>query len=442
MNRSFSNRIFGGVCGGLANTIPINAWLWRSLFIILTLATGGAAAAAYILLWWMLPLDSPLRRNTGGGLIGLLGFLLSIALIALWFLRDTPGIAANYYLITAFALAIVFFLKQIFTQHWQNILLGLIVLAVPLLFLLRNLELLPAGMADIALRSWPAILIFLGLSIVLRYRVPFGSVLALIISLGLVGGLSYYAFNSRVDSPANNQRIVLAIPNEDEHQLAEMSASVNLLAIDINTRDTDVTISVAEDDTRVIRGEFVGSQNNEIASQYKEDGSIASMSINELALSEFPGLEDMGRGGLTVRIPGDIAVGITFRGQRAQALSFDLAALNLEQLIFQVDEGNVLVVLPEYKALSPSVQESNGHWQVMNGDLRVQVPDTVGARFLLERGVNREPRAGQTFDDLLYRVELEGNDYILVARQFDSQEIKVNYRIDVPAGSLRIERGG
>jgi hypothetical protein len=66
------------------------------------------------------------------------------------------------------------------------------------------------------------------------------------------------------------------------------------------------------------------------------------------------------------------------------------------------------------------------------------VPEEVGARFLIARNRNREPVAGQTYDDLLYRVELSGDDYVLIARQFDDAGIQVTYRVDVSGGTLRV----
>lgn len=441
MKRSFSNRIFGGVCGGLANTTPLNAWLWRILFIVLTIASMGAAAAAYILLWWVWPLDSPIRRSTGGGLVGFLVFLLGVALIVAWFLRGRFGLTENYWIFAALLLTGIFLLKQIFTRRWQNILLGLAAFLIPLVFLLQSYEMLQGGLADIALRSWPAFLVFLGLSIVLRYRIQFGSVIAAIISVGLVAGMSYYAFNSRVDAPADNNRVTIIVPNEDDHDSVEISENVTTLSVVIRTQDTDVTISVGEDD-RVLRGEFVGSNNSDVQIDYIENSPSAAIEISENFVSEFPSLEDMGRGNLTLQIPPDIAVGITFAGQRVQTLNFDLAALNLEQLNLQLDEGDAFIVLPEYQALSPSVQELNGLWTVANGALRVEVPETVGAQFFLERGVNREPNAGSTYDSDLYEVRLQPSDYILESLGFDEQAIKMRYRINVPSGRLQIESGG
>ena len=77
-----------------------------------------------------------------------------------------------------------------------------------------------------------------------------------------------------------------------------------------------------------------------------------------------------------------------------------------------------------------------------NGDLRVEVPEDIGARiFYSNAEPTVKPNAGQTYSELIYRVELEGNDYVLVARDFDEQGIKMRYRLNVPTGSLRIESG-
>lgn len=44
--RSKSNKIFGGVCGGLANWTGINVWLWRILMLLIT-----GSLWVYILIW-------------------------------------------------------------------------------------------------------------------------------------------------------------------------------------------------------------------------------------------------------------------------------------------------------------------------------------------------------------------------------------------------------
>ena len=58
LRRSGTDRMAGGVCGGLAEYSGIDPLLWRVGFIGLTLA-GGAGIIVYLLLWVLMP-SSPL----------------------------------------------------------------------------------------------------------------------------------------------------------------------------------------------------------------------------------------------------------------------------------------------------------------------------------------------------------------------------------------------
>ena len=59
LRRSGTDRMVGGVSGGLAEYSGIDAVLWRVGFVGLTLA-GGAGIAIYLLLWVLMP-SGPLR---------------------------------------------------------------------------------------------------------------------------------------------------------------------------------------------------------------------------------------------------------------------------------------------------------------------------------------------------------------------------------------------
>jgi phage shock protein C len=54
LRRSGTDRMLGGVCGGLADHLGIDALLWRVGFVALTLA-GGAGVLVYLLLWVLMP---------------------------------------------------------------------------------------------------------------------------------------------------------------------------------------------------------------------------------------------------------------------------------------------------------------------------------------------------------------------------------------------------
>jgi phage shock protein PspC (stress-responsive transcriptional regulator) len=57
LRRSHSDRMLGGVCGGLAESLGADPALLRVLLVALTLITGGAAAVVYLAAWALAPDD-------------------------------------------------------------------------------------------------------------------------------------------------------------------------------------------------------------------------------------------------------------------------------------------------------------------------------------------------------------------------------------------------
>ncbi len=62
LRRSGTDRMAGGVCGGLADYSGIDSLLWRVAFVGLTVA-GGAGIVVYLLLWVLMP-SAPLPADT------------------------------------------------------------------------------------------------------------------------------------------------------------------------------------------------------------------------------------------------------------------------------------------------------------------------------------------------------------------------------------------
>lgn len=56
LRRSRTDRWFGGVCGGIARTTEMPAWLWRLLFAVLFIC-AGVGLLLYLLLWIFVPSD-------------------------------------------------------------------------------------------------------------------------------------------------------------------------------------------------------------------------------------------------------------------------------------------------------------------------------------------------------------------------------------------------
>ena len=55
--RSRTDKMLGGVCGGLGLTTGIPGWMWRVIFLISTLCFG-VGLIPYIILWICVPKES------------------------------------------------------------------------------------------------------------------------------------------------------------------------------------------------------------------------------------------------------------------------------------------------------------------------------------------------------------------------------------------------
>lgn len=118
MYRSFTDRVLGGVCGGLGTLLPIGAWGFRIAFVLLSVLTLGAFALLYLILWMLIPQQTLIgRQRSGAGLL-----LLTLLLIALvgagWVVWAGGGLRGPhgepvYWAGLLLLTAAVFFLRQL-----------------------------------------------------------------------------------------------------------------------------------------------------------------------------------------------------------------------------------------------------------------------------------------------------------------------------------------
>ncbi len=66
-----TKRVFGGVCGGLANCLALSEGLVRLFYLALVVVTGGVALLLYLLFWLFLPQGSQEEGKTGDATIEL-----------------------------------------------------------------------------------------------------------------------------------------------------------------------------------------------------------------------------------------------------------------------------------------------------------------------------------------------------------------------------------
>ncbi len=118
MYRSFTDRIFGGVCGGIAAVLPVNAWIVRGAFIVLAAVTLGGFAVLYVALWLAMPQESLVITVDGGTLAGFVTLLLTLVVTGWWIaylngLTLLPDGENLYFPLLGLLLSLVFFVKQL-----------------------------------------------------------------------------------------------------------------------------------------------------------------------------------------------------------------------------------------------------------------------------------------------------------------------------------------
>ncbi|MEO8397243.1 MAG: hypothetical protein ABI700_29880 [Chloroflexota bacterium] len=304
-----------------------------------------------------------------------------------------------------------------------NLLWGLVVLALAIVLLVRALGVIPDGMFDLVLRAWPALLLLVGLSFLLRERVPFGQVIALLISAIIAVVIVSQAYTTR----ATQQRA-------DTHQTISqtLGPGLTLLRVRIQTLSTDVDLLGTL--TSSVDGEFVGSSDNHIDVSYAEaSDSSATLTLHEIRTSgDFPMLETMGRGTLHLELPPNVPLDVEFVGQDGSVV-LNMGATALERLNVTSVHGDAVITLPEYHPLLSDTSKSLGTLTVGGGNLALFIPAAVGARLEMDlSGSGIKPE----YDPNVYNY-LVGD--VLEARNIETAPIVMHYQLQVPHGRIRVE---
>jgi phage shock protein PspC (stress-responsive transcriptional regulator) len=415
------------VCGGLGERLRLSAWAWRLLFLLLTALSGGWAALVYVLWWWLLPLNTPGRRSSA-----FVGTLLALAAAAAVFggylLRDqliSPTGADLYAPLMALLTASAFLYRQIVQRVGGMVVVALVLVGAAAAVVLAAQGALPPGTDDLLARSAGGLLVFIGLALILRDRVPLGAVLAALLTAGLVAGLAAVGYSTRLSQQRSENVIEARFP---------IAESVTLLQMNLTALDTDVRVVAAGDDERSARLRFVGSLASQIEQAYEETDLIATLTLKETRGPGIPRLQDIGRGTLTVEVPRGLGVTIAFRGANGDA-TFDMAQANLERLDLDLENGSAVVTFPNYQPLSPSVAARPGELIVRRGTLTLIAPPPIGGQFLINKAANQRP----IFDDVIYALEDNLNEWLLTARQFETSPARIRYIITVPSAPIRLD---
>ncbi|MFN8378483.1 MAG: DUF5668 domain-containing protein [Anaerolineae bacterium] len=300
---------------------------------------------------------------------------------------------------------------------------GFILVLLALYLLASALGVIPAGVQDLINRAWPALLVLAGLSILLRGRVPFSSLIAVGGALVVAGVIGVAAYQNQATQPGTGtqQAIDQTIP-----------ADLTLLRVRLALNSTDVNV-VSGLAANSVKGQYTGSAANWVAIAYEEaPDRSATLTLTETQPGGIPTLDQLGRGILELELPPDIPLDVEYLGKDGDA-TFNLNDVALERLNVDLLSGDLVVTLPNYQPVLVPSGESNGALTTSAGNLALFIPQSVAARLELNRGGSGiEPQ----FDPAQFNY-LVGD--VLESRTIDSAPFALDYTLNVPRGQIRVE---
>lgn len=302
---------------------------------------------------------------------------------------------------------------------------GVLALALAGLFGARAFGVIPANIDDLLARGLPALLVLVGIALLLRGRIPLSSLIAIVMAGALVTALTLVAFSQRARE----------VRTGTQQTLLQPLGVATLLRLRISSGATDVELvrTFANTADRAITGEFVGSTESSITSNFETaaDGS-ATLTITEIQSSPFPSLEAVGRGTLQLEIPAALPLDVEFTAADGD-VTLNMDGLALERLNVAVARGDLVVTIPDYAPLLVESGVPNGTLSVNDGALAIFIPANIAARFTLNRGGSGiQPQ----YDANRYNY-LQGD--VLETRTIESAESVVGYTLNVPRGLIRVE---
>lgn len=119
MYRSFTDRMLGGVCGGLGRSPVLTPWVLRVLFIVFSIVSLGAGVLLYVALWWIIPQEVlTVQRRRANPFVALLAVAVIVVVVAAWIGQQTGQLTTEngtslYWPVLLATISAVYLLRQI-----------------------------------------------------------------------------------------------------------------------------------------------------------------------------------------------------------------------------------------------------------------------------------------------------------------------------------------
>ncbi|MBX3062013.1 MAG: hypothetical protein KF726_03500 [Anaerolineae bacterium] len=290
----------------------------------------------------------------------------------------------------------------------------LLLLVLSGLWLFQTFGGLPTAVSDLIQRGLPALLVVLGLMMLLGRRIRFGNLLAIALTIALLVGVVGVAYSRQ----QNIVRQDYAAPFE-----TLVEGSVSDVRLILTLRGTDIEILPGVPGDRTIRGDYTGSIESQITTDYSVDGATATFTLSETPRNSIPSLELVGRGKLTLTLPFGVNIAQLQINGEGGALTLDSSSNSIAAISLIMVTGDISATFAETSS------GLIGDLKTGAGTITVTIPPTLPAEIALLGG----GAASAQFDANVYTLNI---NRVLVPKSGQPAQVRLN--LDAP-GQLTIQ---
>lgn len=280
-----------------------------------------------------------------------------------------------------------------------------ILIALGVLFLLQNLNLLTWSIWEIILRLWPILIIAIGLDILIGRRSIWGAITALLLTLALLVGAIWLM------SPISGTGQVEEIRSPEGLDQARIVISPGVGRLEINTqREPD----------DLVTGEIRLGASEGLTQGFSESSSTFTIRNQQQTWSFFGGWRGDRTWSLDLNPEVELDLEITLGAGEAD---LDLRELSVDNLDVEVAVGQNTVILPESGRFDALIEGAIGETTVL-------IPPELEARIRLDTGLTAR-HIGPDF-------ERQGDCYI--SSGYEGADHRVDLVIEQAIGEVSVRR--
>lgn len=256
-------------------------------------------------------------------------------------------------------------------DHRRGGLVGpVILISLGIIFLLNNLGLLSWSIWETLLRLWPILLVAAGLDLILGQRSAWGSLLALALTLAILGAALWLSgTGAEWQRTARSEEIAQAIGGVSEAKL--------VIAPGVGT----LSIKAVSDSANLVQGSVVLRSRERLQPRFTVDDGTGTFVLDTQATSFGPTV--VGLGGqrswdlqLSPDVPLHLETDLSVGEQNLDLTGLALNGLDVEQGI-----GQATITLPEGGRFEARIEGAIGQTIVV-------IPEVLAARVLLDTGLS------------------------------------------------------